>query len=345
MENQLAKIIRPGGVEQIRLVNEPLRPPAENEITIKIEASGVAFADVLMREGLYPGVPRKMLTPGYDLVGRVERKGKSVEDFNVGDRVIALSQTDGNAHFINTATTLVCPCPESIPAPVAVALILNYVTAYQMLHRLARIKPNETVLIHGLAGGVGSALMQLALHADAQVYGTLSQRKWDSLDCMLTGNERLTKIDYQSEPFEAAIKRHCADGVDVVFDAVGGQHLKRSYQTLIPFGRVISYGFSTAIHNGRRNWLKAGNGILKGLFSAVDLIATSKTVSGYGIWVAAHAHPDWFQQDMQAVLDLYEAGIINPLISKTLPLAEIQQAHRLMESSQVPGKIVLMNEH
>ncbi|HET8705052.1 MAG TPA: zinc-binding dehydrogenase, partial [Pseudomonadales bacterium] len=289
------EIQKPGGVEQIQVVQKSIPMPQADEVLIRVEATGVAFADVVMREGLYPEVPAKALTPGYDVVGVIERVGAKVTDRQPGERVLALTRTGGYAQFALAKAALLVPCPVDIPAAEAVALVLNYVTAYQMLVRIARVRAGDCVLVHGPTGGVGEALVQFGNLFGCKVYGTVSQRKLQQL----ANPPGFIPLHYQQQPFEKVLKEMEPDGVDAVFDAIGGHHLKRSYEALSQGGKVVTYGMSTAIENGRRNLLRALSGIARSLFVPVNLLADSKGVHGYNIWNLANAKPEWFQQDLQ----------------------------------------------
>lgn len=332
------EIKKPGGIEQIQLVQKAVPVPQADEVLIRVEATGVAFADVVMREGLYPNVPRKQLTPGYDVVGIVEQCGAQVSHFKVGQRVVALTLIGGYAQFAIAKAKFAVACDASIPAPEAVAMVLNYVTAYQMLARIARVQSGDTLLVHGPTGGVGEALVQFSALLGCKTYGTVSNRKLQQLD----SQPGFTPLNYQQQPFEEALLKYEPDGVDVAFDAIGGKHLKRSYAALRMGGKVVTYGMSTAIDNGRRNLVRAITEVMRSLFVPVDLLADSKGVHGYNIWNLANARPDWFQRDIQQILDYYLAGKIKPRIAKTMPLSEAREAHRLMQTSELKGKLVLL---
>lgn len=337
MNTQLRiEIEKTGGLDKLRTVSSPLPSHNARQVLIKIQYAGVAFADILMREGLYPDVPRKQLTPGYDVVGEVVAVGDEVHDLQPGQRVVALTQTGGYAQFIAVDQMLVVPCPENLPAQEAVALVLNYTTAYQMLNRLARLQQGERVLVHGAAGGVGSALVELAHLQGAKVYGTISARKrrqWDTA--------KFIPVDYEKQPFLETLATLEPGGIDIVLDGIGGTHLKHSYKTLSAGGRVVSYGFSTSIRNGRRSLFSAFREIIVSLFSPIRLMSDNRAVMGYNIWTLARSKPEWFREDMAAVLKLWEDGKIRPLVGKVLPLAQAREAQRLMQTSEVAGKLVL----
>lgn len=341
MQNRKIVITKAGSKAQLQQIETAIPALAPHQILVQTEACGVAFADVLMREGLYPNVSHRNLTPGYDIVGRVVQVGRHVTRFSVGDRVASLTQTEGYAHYTVANELLSVPCPEHLEANQVVALVLNYTTAYQMLTRVAKIQLGASILIHGVAGGVGSALLELALQMDVRVYGTLSRRKWNALPVHLSEHRNFCKIDYQAEPFEKALSQIATQGIDAVFDAVGGAHLKRSYQTLNIGGVAITYGFSTAIKNGRKNWFAAITGYIRSALSLVQMISDNKTIAGYGIWIYANAHPEGFREDLTKLIHMLEQGILRPMVAKCYPLEEAETALATVAHSQLPGKVVL----
>ncbi len=341
MLNRKIIIPRTGRNASIELIKSELPPLAPGQILVKTEACGVAFADILMREGLYPNVERRNLTPGYDIVGRVAQVGSDVSRVAVGDRVASLTQTGGYADYVIAEEKFTVTCPEHLAADHVIALILNYTTAYQMLTRVAKASAGDRVLVHGVAGGVGSALLELGLQIGVQVYGTLSQRKWNALPPRLNEHPRFHKLDYQAVPFEKTLAEMLPRGVDMVFDAIGGAHFKRSYRSLRVGGTVITYGFSAVIKAGRRSWMAAIKGIFKSMLFPVQLISDNKTVAGYGIWVYANAHPEWFREDLAQLITWLDEGKLQPMISKRYPLAETERAHERVSRSDLPGKVVL----
>jgi len=334
-------IPRPGSNARFELVQAELPGLQPQQILVQTEACGVAFADVLMREGLYPNVARRCLTPGYDVVGHVVQLGSRVEHFAVGDRVACLTQTGGYADYAVADADLSVACASHLPADQVVALILNYTTAWQMLTRIARVQTGETILVHGVAGGVGSALLELGLQLGLTVYGTLSPRKWESLPAHLDQHPNFQKLDYQAAAFEQSLLERVPGSVDMVFDAIGGNHLKRSLRVVRPGGTVVSYGFSTAIQGGRRSWWSAIKGMLQSAVFPVQLIKENKILAGYGIWNYALAHPDHLREDLGHLLRWLEQGILQPMISKRYALEQTEQAQQSVASSEFPGKVIL----
>jgi NADPH:quinone reductase-like Zn-dependent oxidoreductase len=222
--------------------------------------------------------------------------------------------------------------------------VLNYITAYQMLHHSARIRPGQSVLIHGAAGGVGSALLQLGRLAGLEMYGTCSSRGASAVTDL--GG---IPIDYQDQDFVTEIHRLTSEGVDVVFDGIGGNHIWRSRKALRPGGRVVAYGLTGSLRGGR---LASGRGGRRNRFGGIAifglyiaggrLLPGRKQVIPYSIQTLKRLKPAWFRQDLIALLDLLKQQKIKPLIAQRLPLAEARQAHELLGKGGVTGKIVLV---
>jgi len=331
-------ITKRGAPSVLSLVKAEKPIPQANEICIKVSTAGVAFADTLLREGAYPGFKAKGTTPGYDVVGTVESIGTSVKDFKVGDKVVALTEVGGYAHFCTAPEYRVAHCPEGLDDVETVAMVLNYVTAYQMLTHVTRVKTGDTILIHGAAGGVGTALIQLCQTiGDIKIYGTASNTKHATLIEM-----GVTPIDYRHENFVEVMKQLQPQGIDVVFDAVGGKNWKQSYSTLRAGGMLIAYGFSSITKKGRFHLPSAlkslANAPFPGLLSVLN---DTKSVMGYNIRTFTNNRPEAFQHDMEVLLSMLKAKQVKPVIGKVLPLSRAQEAHELLAMSAVEGKIVL----
>lgn len=222
-------ITRKGGPEVLQLVERDLPTPGPGEVRIQVLATGVAYADVLMRNGLYLGVPPLPYAPGYDIVGVIESLGSGVSQVKVGDIVAALTVTGGYSQFIVLPETELVAVPPGLDPAEAVSLVLNFTTAYQMLHRIAEVKQGCRVLIHGAAGGVGTAALELGRLTGLEMWGTASAGKHDLIRSL--GG---TPIDYKSKDFVAEVRRATGDGVDLVLDPVGWTYFSRSFHASVP---------------------------------------------------------------------------------------------------------------
>src|SRR5919112_674183 len=245
MKQKQVLLTKKGGPEVLEVVEREVPEPGPGEARVKVLATGVAFADVMMRHGLYPGVPEFPFTPGYDLVGEVEDLGPGVSAVAVGQRVAALTQIGAHAQYVSLPAEELVRVPADVDAAEAASLPLNYVTAHQMLFRVARVRPGERILVHGAAGGVGTALLQLGGLQGLEMYGTASAGKHD-----LVSGLGATPIDYKAEDFVERVRALTGDGMDAVFDHIGGVHVARSFATLHRGPRLLPYGLSSGLVSG-----------------------------------------------------------------------------------------------
>jgi NADPH:quinone reductase-like Zn-dependent oxidoreductase len=333
-----------GGPEELRVVEEECPEPKPGEVRVRVLAAGVSLPDLMMREGMHPETPRLPFTPGWDLVGVVERLGAGVSGLAPGQRVAALPISGAYAECVCLPHHALVPVPSGLDAAEAVSLVLNYVTAYQMLHRSAQVRSSQRVLIHGAAGGVGTALLQLGHLAELEMYGT----------CSLRGAQAVSDlggipIDYQHQDFVTEMHRLTSEGVDVVFDGIGSTHIWRSRKALRPGGRVVAYGLTSSLRGGRLASGRSGRrhrlrGIaIFGVYIAGGwLLPGRKRVVPYSIQWLKRLRPAWFRQDVLALFDLLQQHKIKPLIAQRLPLAEARHAHEVLGEGGVTGKIVLV---
>jgi NADPH2:quinone reductase len=337
-----------GGPDALQVLEEECPDPTRGEVRVRVLAAGVSLPDLMMREGIHPETPPLPFTPGWDLVGVVDRLGPGVLGSNPGIEpgqiVAALPISGAYAEFICLRQRELVPVPSGLDAAEAVCLILNYITAYQMLHRSAKIKPGQRVLIDGAAGGVGSALLQLGRLAGLEMYGTCSSQKMAAVSAL-----GATPIDYRQLDFVKEIHRLTGEGVDFVFDGIGGSHIWRSREALRPGGRVVAYGLTGSLREGR---LASGRGGRRNRFGAIAvfglyiakswLLPGRKRVVPYSIQTLKRLRPAWFREDLIELLDLLQQQKIKPLIAQRFPLAEASKAHELLGKGGVTGKIVLV---
>jgi NADPH2:quinone reductase len=295
-----------GGPEELRVVEEECPTPQAGEVRVRVLAAGVSLPDVMMREGMHPETPRLPFTPGWDLVGVVDRLGTDVSGIEPGQVVTALPITGAYAEFVCLQQHELVPVPSRVDAAEAVSLVLNYVTAYQMLHRSAHIRSGQRVLIHGAAGGVGSALVQLGRLAELEMYGTCSSRGASAV-----ADLGALPIDYQHQDFVEEVHRLTREGVDVVFDGIGGPHIWRSREALRPGGRVVAYGLTASLRGGHLASGRAGRRhrwrsiAIFGVYIAGGwLLPGRKRVVPYSIQWLKRLRPAWFRQDVLALFDL-----------------------------------------
>jgi NADPH:quinone reductase-like Zn-dependent oxidoreductase len=341
MKNTRIVISAHGGPDVLQLIDEEMLPPRSGEVRVRILATGVAFADILMRYGLYPGTPPLPFSPGYDIVGDVDAIGEGVSDFAIGDRVAALTQWGGYAQYIVVRPEQLTRVPAELDPAEAVSLVLNYVTAYQMLHRVAEVKSGQRILVHGGAGGVGSAALQLGRLAGLEMYATASRGKHDLITAL-----GARPVDHRTDDFVARVMQMTGNqGVDAVLDAVGGTNWWRSYKTLKPGGAqvggiLVGYGISAALRDGKPSKLIGAASF--GLLGLLSLLPDGKRAVWYNIASWKRKRQEWFREDLGALFALLAEKEISPEISERLPLREAARAHQLLENARVTGKIVLL---
>ena len=344
MKHTRVVVVHYGGPDALRVFEEECPEPKGGEARVKVLAAGVSLPDLMMREGIHPETPRLPFTPGWDLVGVVDRLGDGISGIEPGQVVAALPISGAYAEFVCLPQRELVPVPAGLDAAEAVSLVLNYVTAYQMLHRSAKVRSGQRVLIHGAAGGVGSALLQLGRLAELEMYGTCSSRG-ASVVRDLGG----IPIDYQHLDFVNEIHRLTSGGVDVVFDGIGGRHIWRSRKALRPGGRVVAYGLTASLRGGR---LASGRSGRRHRFRAIAIFGLyiaggwlfpgRKRVAPYSIQWLKRVRPAVFRQDLMALFDLLQQRKVKPLIAQRFPLADARRAHELLGTGGVAGKIVLV---
>ena len=337
-------VTRYGGPDALRVVEEERPEPQAGEVRVRVMAAGVSLPDLMAREGVHPETPLVPFTPGWDLVGMVDRLGDGVSGIEPGQIVAAMPISGAYAGFVCLPRRELVPVPSGLDAAEAVSLVLNYVTAYQMLHRSAKVRSGQRVLIHAAAGGVGSALLQLGRLAGLEMYGTCSSRGTSAVSDL--GG---IPIDYKDQDFVKEIHRLTGEGVDVVFDSIGGTHIWRSRKALRPGGRVVAYGLTSSLRGGRLASGRSGGRhryraiLIFGLYIAGSwLLPGGKRVIAYSIQTLKRLKPALFRQDLIALFELLQQQKIKPLIAQRFPLAEARHAHELLGKGGVTGKIVLV---
>ncbi|HST81446.1 MAG TPA: medium chain dehydrogenase/reductase family protein [Kineosporiaceae bacterium] len=335
------EVVLPGKVEPdgLQLRHRVLPAPAPGQVLVAVAATGVSFAERAMRRGRYYGQPAFPFVPGYDLVGTVTALGADVDPALLGRRIAALTKTGGWSSHVVLAARDVIVVPSDLDPVEVEALMVNGITAWQMLHRKAKVQPGQTILVHGASGGVGTTLVQLARHHGVQVIGTASARHHDALREL-----GVTPIDYRDADLVARVREIAPRGVDAVFDHLGGESLRDSYRLLAPGGTLISYALAAKLDDT--------DSVLR-LFLALmarlawwNLLPNGHTALFYNIWAGRSLQRKAFQQrmteDLTAVLGLLADGVLTPQIAARLPLSAAAEAMTLAESRTAYGKIILL---
>jgi NADPH:quinone reductase len=293
------------------------------------------------------GGPKPPFTPGYELVGIVEELGPGCRRLKEGDRVGVLTVYGADAESVCVPERYAVSVPEDLDPAEVVSVIFPYMTAYQMMHRTARVRSGETVLVHGAAGRVGTAALELGAVAGLRMFGTCSAADRAAV-------ERLgaVAIDYKNEDFLARVRELTnGKGVDVVLDGIGGKVALRSFRALRkgnsvtgdPGGRLVTMGAYDTLANGRKSvrawfewWPAMAVTWLWGTLSS------RRRVSGYRVQILRIPHQDWFAEDFDVMLELLREGKIHPVIAERLPLSGARRAHEMLERSASKGKLVLV---
>jgi NADPH:quinone reductase-like Zn-dependent oxidoreductase len=325
-------VARRGGPEVLQYVEDELPVAGAGQVRVKVLAAGVAYADILMRRGMYPSGPKPPFTPGYDIVGDVDAVGQIVTNVQVGQRVAALTMVGGYSRYTTVRAEHLVPVPDGLDPAEAVSLVLNYVTAYQMLHRISQLLSGQRLLVHSAAGGVGTAVLQLGRLAGLVMFGTASKPKH-----ALLSELGAIPIDYRSDDFVQRVRQFAPQGVDCVLDSVGGSNWWKSYKCLRRGGGLICYGVQAAVAQGN---LEAGLGFAA--LGLMKLLPDRRKATWYNVKRLRDERPEWFRDDLGKLFQLLAARQIQPVIATCLPLREARRANEMLENSKVSGKIVLL---
>ena len=324
---------RQGGPEVLETRRRDVPIPEAEQVVVRVEAAGVAFSEVQMLKGRYFGQPKFPFVPGYDLVGEIESVGEAVDEGFIGKRVAALTETGAWADRVAVGAKDMAPVPEGLDPADAVAAVTNGVTAWQMLHRAANVRPGQTVLVHGASGGVGTLLVQMARLAGAEVIGTASASKHGYVRSL-----GAAPVDYRDDDVPARVREISPAGVDAVFDHVGGPGLVDSYRMLRRGGTLVTYGSASTL-SGTGHWIKP----YLPIFARVLLWGATpdgKRATFYYVkrW------PKFFQGDLATVLSLLADGKIEAHAATRMPLEAAADALGFLASGKASGKVVLVPE-
>lgn len=333
------EVVLPGRVEPagLQLRERELPVPEPGQVLLRMEATGVSFAEQQMRRGRYYKQPPFPFVPGYDVVGTVVDVGAVSDRSMVGQRYAALTKTGA------WATMLLLPAGDLVSVPAGLdpadveTVVVNGVTAWQMLHRRARVRRGQTVLVHGANGGVGSILAQLARHAGADVIATAAPLHHAAVRAL-----GAVPVDYASDDLEAAVRALAPEGVDAVFDHVGGPGIVTSFRLLRPGGTLVSYG-SAATKNDAGGSQRPILALFAGLLYW-NAAPNRRHATFYNLWAGVGRRPRFqarVREDLTRVLELLADGALVAQVAARLPLDQATAAMELAESHTIVGKVVL----
>ena len=325
----------PSSAFEIREVDSPSYSPSQ--VLIQVEVFGLNFADVLARLGLYPDAPPLPAIIGYDVAGRIVEIGDEVQDLKVGDRVVALSRFGGYAEMAATESAGTVKIPEDMDAAAATALATQYGTAYYMIDDMTTAHKGDHVLVHAAAGGVGTALVQWAVHKECIVYGTAgSEEKLE----YLRGLGVQHPINYRQEDFFDKIKSIDSNArMDLVFDPIGGKSVKKGIKLLNAGGRIFVYGASAM--TSAKLFQKIGIGLGFGIYHPIAFLSESKSLMGVNMLRIGDYKPTTLKRVLNQCVHYAEEGIFQPTVGGVYPIDQLAEAHAALEGRQTMGKVAV----
>jgi NADPH:quinone reductase-like Zn-dependent oxidoreductase len=341
---QHIRISRFGGPEVLQMTEEPTVPdPSRGEIRIKVLAAGTGFTDTMIRRGRYPDFKgRPPFTPGYEIVGVVDKIGSGVTAQLEGQMVADLCVVGGYAQYAIRPAGFLVPVPDGVDPAEAACIPLAYLTAFQMLTRYRNLPSGAMILVIGASGTVGTALLDLARHLGLKAIGTCS-----AANLPVVERFGAAAIDYHAGDFVTSVGRLTAarpggPGVDIAFDAIGGAHFGRSFACLAPEGLLVGYGSQT-MAVGRESLAAAGLGLARlKLWSAFSFFLRGRRAVFYSITARRSIHAEEFKADMATLFQLLRAGVLHPVVIDRLPLAAASEVHARIDRGGLGGKIVLL---
>lgn len=321
-------LTKKGGPEVLEVVELALPVPGPGEVRVKVLATGVGSTDVTMRRGNYPYAPKIPFVPGYESVGIVEAVGAGVTTLKEGDRVCALLVHGGySTHVVRGAEHWV-KVPDGLDDAQVVSLILNYVTAFQMIHREAKLQPGQWALVNAANGGVGQALLDLLKAEGVHAIGAASAARHE-----LVRRYGAIPIEGRNAPLDVGVHAVRPEGVDAAFDAVGGVQTGQCVRSTRSGGTTVWYGFMGA--TGIPALLRSAGACF------VGSKLTGRRGTFYGITRLYRNDPAPFREDLPKLFELLAQKKIAPKIAMTLPLLEARAANERLEAGNIEGKIVL----
>lgn len=331
-----------GGYDKVKLQVKKGKPALKaGEVLVRVKACGLNFADLMARQGLYDRLPSPPVTPGMECSGVVEAVGEEVTDRKVGDKVMVLNRFGLWQEVAVAPASHTFLIPDGMSFEEAAALPVNYITAYMMLFDFGNLRPNQSVLVHAAAGGVGIAATQLCKTVkDVTVFGTASASKHETI----TEGGVTHPIDYRTKDYVEEVRKISPKGMDIILDPLGGSDTHKAYNLLKPMGKLITYGAANMLAGQKKNLIAvAKNWYHQFSIHTLSLIQGNKSVCGFHLGYL-DGETELITQAMSTILDLYKEGKIKPRIDSTWHLEQVGDAMRKMQERNNIGKMILTTE-
>ncbi|XP_017349981.1 synaptic vesicle membrane protein VAT-1 homolog [Ictalurus punctatus] len=329
-----------GGYDKVKLQVKKGKPALKSgEVMVRVKACGLNFADLMARQGLYDRLPSPPVTPGMECSGIIEAVGEDVTDRKVGDKVLVLNRSGLWQEVVVVPTLHTFPMPEGMSFEEAAALPVNYVTAYMMLFDFGHLRPNQSVLIHMAAGGVGIAATQLSKTVkEVTIFGTASASKHE----VISEGGVTHPIDYRTRDYVEEVRKINPKGVDIVLDPLGGSDTQKGYNLLKPMGKLISYGAANMLSGQKKNlFAVAKTWYQQFTVHTLSLCQNNRAICGFHL---GYLDSELVVDVMNSLLELYQQGKIKPRIDSTYHFEQVGDAMRRMQERGNIGKIILTTE-
>ncbi|XP_028675851.1 synaptic vesicle membrane protein VAT-1 homolog [Erpetoichthys calabaricus] len=331
-----------GGYDKVKLHTKKGAPaPKAGELLLRVKACGLNFADLMARQGLYDRLPSPPVTPGMECSGVVEAVGEGVSERQVGDKVIAMNKFGMWQELVVVPVGHTFLMPDGMSFEEAAALPVNYVTAYMMLFDFGNLRPNQSVLVHMAAGGVGIAATQLCQTVqNVTVFGTSSSSKHE----VIKQNGVTHAIDYRTMDYVDEIRKISPKGVDVVLDPLGGSDTSKAFNLLKPMGKLVTYGAANLLTGQKKNIMALAKTWWNQFsINAIQLMHSNKAVCGYHLG-CLDGEMELIGTVMKTLLELYKQGKVKPKVDSVWPFEQVGDAMRQMQERKNVGKVLLVPE-
>uniref|UniRef100_A0A8C5IZI1 Vesicle amine transport 1 n=1 Tax=Junco hyemalis TaxID=40217 RepID=A0A8C5IZI1_JUNHY len=330
-----------GGYDKVKVQARRGAEPRPGEVSVTVRACGLNFADLMARQGLYDRLPPPPVCPGMECAGTVRALGDGVRDRQVGDKVMVLARSGLWQEVVNVPVSHTFPMPEGMSFEEAAALLVNYITAYMILFDFGNLRPNQSVLIHMAAGGVGTAAIQLCKTVEnVTIFGTASASKHETLKESGVAHP----IDYRTMDYAEEVRKISPKGVDIVLDPLGGSDTTKAFNLLKPMGKLITYGVANLLTGQKKNLMAMAKTWWNQFsITALQLLHQNKAVCGYHLGYMDE-EVELLRSVVAKLVNLYSQGKIKPKIDSVWPFDQVAEAMKQMQEKKNVGKVILVPE-